>query len=79
MNELLLFYKPTCPFCQKVLQFMDTQGIELPLKDIDQNSEFRRELLEIGGKTQVPCLLINGEALYESDLIVDWLRENRSV
>ena len=76
MNELLLYYKPTCPFCQKVLHFIDDQGIELPLKNIDQNAGFRKELLDIGGKTQVPCLFINGQALYESEIIVDWLRQN---
>jgi len=38
MNERLLYYKSTCPYCQKVLNFIDEQGIELPLKNIDQNA-----------------------------------------
>ncbi|MFA5260138.1 MAG: glutaredoxin [Candidatus Omnitrophota bacterium] len=78
MNELLLYYKSTCPSCQKVLHFIDEQGIELPLKNIDQNAEFRKELLAIGGKPQVPCLFINGQVLYESEMIVDWLKRNCS-
>ncbi len=78
MNELLLYYKSTCPYCQKVLNFIDEQGIELPLKNIDQNAEYRKELLDIGGKSQVPCLFINGQVLYETDPIVDWLKQNYS-
>ncbi|HPB67552.1 MAG TPA: glutaredoxin [Candidatus Omnitrophota bacterium] len=78
MNERLLYYKSTCPYCQKVLNFIDEQGIELPLKNIDQNAEYRKELLNIGGKSQVPCLFVNGQVLYDTDQIVDWLKQNYS-
>lgn len=76
MPKLLLYYKPTCPFCQKVFNFMKTKGISLPLRNVDEHLEGRKELIEIGGKAQVPCLLIDGKALYESDDIVAWLKEN---
>lgn len=76
MPKLLLYYKPTCPFCQKVLNFMKTEGISLPLKNVDEHQEGRKELMEIGGKAQVPCLIVDGKALYESDDIVAWLKEN---
>ena len=32
-KELVLYYKPTCPFCAKVLDFMEEDGIELPLRN----------------------------------------------
>ncbi len=78
MNELTLFYMPTCGFCRKVLMFMQDNGITLPLKDISANSEIRQELVTIGGKGQVPCLVIDGQALYESDDIIQWLQDNWS-
>ena len=74
MDKLQLFYKPTCPFCHKVLTFLEAHQRELPLRDIDHDPAARDELLKTGGKTQVPCLFIDGQPLYESDDIIAWLR-----
>ena len=73
---LTLFYKPTCPYCQKVLRFMQTQDITLAMKNVQETPAFREELIRIGGKSQVPCLVIDGKAMYESDDIVAWLDKN---
>jgi glutaredoxin len=76
MNALILYIKDTCPYCQTVLDFMHEQGIQLPLKNLSTTPKFREELIKIGGKPQVPCLVIDGKALYESDDIIRWLGEN---
>lgn len=76
MPELTLFYRPMCPYCRKVLQFMEDNNITVKLKDITGNPEVIEELVTIGGKSQVPCLSIDGEALYESDDIIQWLNDN---
>lgn len=72
MPKLELYYATWCPYCQKVLRFMEDNGIELALRDIDepQNKAF---LVEHGGKGQVPCLFIDGRALYESSDIIAYL------
>lgn len=75
MQTLNLYYRPTCPYCLKVLKFMKENKIELPLKDIGAGNN-RDELLKIGGKQQVPCLVIDGKAMYESGDIIDWLKSN---
>ena len=76
MSNLTLYYRPFCPFCRKVLDFMEQNKIEVPLKNVSEGTEVRDELFSIGGKSQVPCLLIDGKALYESDAIIDWLGKN---
>ena len=73
MQELTLFYSPMCVYCQKVLQFIESNNISVELKDVSGNPEVQQELMTIGGKTQVPCLSIDGKALYESDDIVQWM------
>ena len=75
--RLTLYYKKTCPFCQKVMTFMQQNNISVPLKDRDASPQNRQELIDIGGKPQVPCLVIDGKALYESDDIIRWLGQNR--
>jgi len=75
MPQLTLYYKPTCPFCVKVNDFMTENGIKVATKNVTED-ENRDELIRIGGKKQVPCLVIDGEALYESDAIIQWFRDN---
>lgn len=68
-----LFIMHSCPYCRKVLLYMDKHGIELPLRDIVAEPEARDELEREGGKVQVPCLFIDGEPMYESDDIIAYL------
>jgi glutaredoxin len=74
--NLVLYYRPTCPFCQKVLSYMEGDGIELPLRDINEDDDARATLVEVGGKQQVPCLFVDGAPLYESDDIITYLKEH---
>jgi glutaredoxin 3 len=75
-SELKLYYTPNCPYCIYVLRYMEQHDISIPLKDTRASSENRQELLDIGGKEQVPCLVIDGRALYESEDIIKWLENN---
>ena len=77
MSHLTLYYKSTCPYCQKVFNFLKQDNITVPLKDRDASPQNRQELINIGGKPQVPCLLIDGKALYESDEIIQWFKKDR--
>ena len=76
MPQLNLYYKTTCPYSAKVLNFMRQNKISVPLKNISEDVKLREELISIGGKAQAPCLVINGKAMYESNDIIDWLKNN---
>ncbi len=76
-EKLELFYFPECPYCQRVLavmQNLDAQDF-IELRDIHADDSARQTLVSIGGKQQVPCLFIDGEPLYESGDIVNWLQQ----
>jgi glutathione S-transferase len=53
-------------------------GIEMEMRDIMENPAFRDELMSLAGKTQVPCLVIDGKPMHESDDIVSYLNEHYS-
>lgn len=72
LENLTLYYKPACPFCQKVLAYMQEQDIACGMKNTMEPG-VRDELIGIGGKGQVPCLIISGQPLYESDDIIEYL------
>ena len=74
MDELGLYYLPTCPFCQKVLRFMNENGIIIDMYSTTE-LEHKDYLLAHGGKNQVPCLFIGERAMYESNDIIAYLKE----
>ena len=72
LEDLTLYYKPTCPYCVKVLAHMQEQDIACEMKDTREPG-VADELISIGGKRQVPCLVISGSPLYESADIIEYL------
>lgn len=62
------------------MQTAENLGIEFNLKDITESDEIANELVEKGGKQQVPYLVDekNGVAMYESSDIIDHLREHKA-
>ena len=75
--EYVLYKKDSCPFCQKVLRFMNENKVEgIETKDIVEDSANKEFLIEKGGKNQVPCLFIDGKPLYESDDIIAYIKEH---
>ncbi len=76
-KSLELYFMNSCPFCHKVLNFVQQNNLPVAINYIDDDNEKRDKLLSIGGKSQVPCLVMNNEeALYESNDIINWLRAN---
>jgi glutaredoxin len=75
--ELELFKFDMCPFCVVVQRMIQQLGIEgIRYRDTIRERGANAELIQRGGKRQVPCLFIDGQPLYESRDINRWLREN---
>ena len=72
---LKLYYRPSCPFCVRVLRANESIKAPLELVDISVDPDARAELIEKGGKSQVPYLedTKRQEGLYESLDIIDYL------
>lgn len=78
MKELQLYTKEMCPFCQKVVRFINKHNIDVTFRDIKKDLEAQEELLRIGGQDMVPMLLVDGEPMYESSDIIRYLKENHT-
>lgn len=77
MEKFTLYVGTFCPYCRRVEKFIEDNDIKsIEIIDVDKNSEAKEKLIEIGGKKQVPCLIIDGKALYESLDIINYLKEN---
>ena len=71
-----LYILSTCPYCKKVMAYMDENNIAYHKFDTINNDNALK-LLNLGGKDQVPFLYNNenGDKLYESDKIIDYLKD----
>lgn len=80
MSKFDLYFKPECPYCLKVLNFMKENKIvnftSYNIKDGRSGEENTKELIELGGKDQVPFMVFGDEKMYESDDIIEYLKEN---
>ena len=77
---LALYQFKACPFCVKVRFTLKRLGLNIQLRDAKNNETYKKELIEQGGKLQVPCLRIQKEDgslqwIYESDAIVAYLHD----
>lgn len=76
--KLDLYKFSTCPYCRKVISYIEESGRkDIVFHDIHENEDDRRYLIEHGGKEQVPCLFIDGKPMYESGDIIEWLKAHR--
>lgn len=75
-QDLTLYVLPHCPYCHKVERYIDENHIQGIDKKNIENPTYKEELISIGGKKQVPCLVHDNQALYESNDIIEWLKVN---
>ena len=70
-----LFILKNCPFCRKVLDYLETTDIEYRTIDIS-SAENAEALKRIGGFEQVPFLLDKERnvQMYESADIINYLK-----
>ena len=70
-----LYILETCPYCRKVMSFMDEKGIKYNKVDIT-NKASEDALIQMGGKRQGPFLVDNDRniQMYESNDIIEYLK-----
>lgn len=70
---LRLYCSPWCGYCRVVERSIHRLGLEIEVRDVASEREAYRDLVEGGGRGQVPCLRI------EEGGIVQWLYESRDI
>ena len=75
---LELFHKMNCPYSARVRDYIENRGLESEIlyHDTETENGAKDRLQKIAFKTQVPCLVVNGKPVLESDEIIDWLEKN---
>ena len=68
-----LFKSDTCGFCLRLQSFLQSRGMQIPMRDVHREEGAFRELLQGGGRTTVPCLRI------EREDGVEWMFESADI
>lgn len=73
---LKLYTYENCPYCEKVRNAFADMGIDYEEIDAERETPGSLELIELGGKQQVPFLVDEeqGIFMYESDDIISYAR-----
>ncbi len=67
MRSIKVYSTPTCPWCTKAKQFLDTKNVEYKDVDVSQDREAAQELVERSGQMGVPVLDIDGKIIVGFD------------
>ena len=78
--RLALYHFDSCPYCVMVRTTIDRLGLDVELRNIHQNAEYRSELVNVRGRETVPVLRVespDGQVQFipESSTINRYLRE----
>ena len=70
-----LFILENCPYCKKVMSYMDEHHIKYNKIDI-ANKSSEESLINIGGKRQVPFMVDKDRniQMYESNDIIEYVK-----
>jgi glutaredoxin len=76
--KLELYHFESCPYCAKVRKSIDQLGVKSQIQyfDIEKDEAAEQRLVKMNDDSQVPCLVIDGKPMLESDDIVDWLKNH---
>jgi glutaredoxin len=81
--SLKLYQFAQCPFCVKTRRTIRRLGLNIELRDARGDAQWRSELIQQGGRHQVPCLRLlqddgSSRWLYESKEIIRYLERHYS-
>lgn len=73
---LKLYTYESCPYCEKVRRAFEEMAVDYEEVDAERGTPGSLELMELGGKQQVPFLVDEeqGIFMYESDDIISYAR-----
>jgi glutaredoxin len=73
-ENMALYHFKMCPFCVKTRRQIRRLALNIENRDARNDAQWNQELINEGGKYQVPCLKITAD-----DGSVQWLYESKEI
>ncbi|HHE36701.1 MAG TPA: NrdH-redoxin [Candidatus Woesearchaeota archaeon] len=62
-EKIKVYSTPTCPWCERVKEFLKERKVEFEDIDVSMNREAAMEMIEKSGQMGVPVIDINGRII----------------
>ena len=59
MAEVIIYTKPTCPYCMKAKELLNLKGLAFQEISVEADSAKRKEMIELTGRHTVPQIIID--------------------
>ncbi len=71
-----LYHRWSCPYSARVRDFIQEHELagQIQYIELSEVDEAEPELIKLTGRSQVPCLVVDGEPTLESSRIIQWLQ-----
>ncbi len=76
MKKVKVYYSDYCPHCTGIIDYVKNNNLDVELVNCSSDLKAQKEIMDLGGKMQVPMMTIDGKAMYESKDILEWIKEN---
>lgn len=73
-DNMALYHFKMCPFCVKTRRQIHRLALKIENRDARNDPKWNQEIIEEGGKYQVPCLKIT-----QDDGSVEWMYESTDI
>jgi glutaredoxin len=62
----ILYIKSGCPWCREALSFFNSQGVDLDVRDVNENAKDMDAMVAVSGQTKTPTFE------YEEFMVADF-------
>jgi glutaredoxin 3 len=80
-QNIRLFIKPGCPWCDEAIDWLAERKISYTTLDVNRDEAARREMRDLTGQTKAPSIEVDGEVLADfgaDELEVWWKKKGFS-
>jgi glutaredoxin-like YruB-family protein len=67
MAEVVIYSRPTCPFCNAAKEFLTKKGVVFKDVDVEKDKVQRDRIFRKIGEALVPIIEINGKTMIDFD------------
>ncbi|MFT5465677.1 MAG: glutaredoxin [Verrucomicrobiales bacterium] len=77
-NELMVYFKPGCPWCIGVISHLKNEGFEFSEIDVLASEKAMEEMTSLSGQTLTPTLKLGELVLADAGVpeLKKWLKKN---
>ncbi len=62
-KKVVVYSTPTCPYCKRAKDYLSQRGIPFVDRDVAQDRNAAKEMIEKSGQMGVPVTIIDGEVV----------------